>query len=250
MWQHHFGRGIVATPNDFGTRGAPPTHPELLDWLAGELIRSGWSLKKMHKLMMTGAVYMQSAQFNEACASIDRENALLWRSTPRRLEAEVIRDSLLAVSDLLDKKMFGPGTLDEASRRRSIYFTVKRSKLVAMMQTFDAPDALSSIGERTSTTIAPQALLLMNNANTRQFAKAFAAKVFGKSGDDPATAIQRAYLAAIARPPSHDELADALAFLSAQTNSYQSAGNAVPREAAMADFCQVLLCLNEFVFVE
>src|SRR4029077_6956236 len=118
--------------------------------------------------------YRQSSRYEESKATIDRENELLWRRPPQRLEAEVIRDSLLAASGLLDAKMFGPGTLDESTRRRSIYFTVKRSKLVAMMQTFDAPDALSSIGERSTTTVAPQALLLLNNANTREYAKSLA----------------------------------------------------------------------------
>ncbi len=250
LWQHHLGRGIVATPNDFGSRGAAPTHPELLDWLAGELIRRGWSLKQMHKLIMTSAVYMQSSRYDEARAAIDRENLLLWRGPARRLEAEVIRDSLLATSGLLDARMFGPGTLDESTRRRSIYFTVKRSKLVAMMQTFDAPDALSSIGERSTTTVAPQALLLLNNANTREFAKGFARRIAPEPATDLSAAIRQAYVIAITRQPTDEELADALAFITAQTASYLSAGNPAPRDLALADFCQVLLCLNEFVYVE
>jgi hypothetical protein len=250
LWQHHLGRGIVSTPNDFGVRGAAPTHPELLDWLAGELIRRGWKLKEMHKLIMTSAVYLQSSRFDERQAAIDRENELLWRHPPRRLEAEVIRDSLLAVSGLLDPKMLGPGTLDESSRRRSIYFTVKRSKLVPMMQVFDAPDALSSLGERSSTTVAPQALLLLNNANTRACAKAFAKRVASGPATDLTDAIRAAYITAIARQPTDEELADGLAFVTAQSASYQTDGKPDSRDLALADFCQVLLCLNEFVYVE
>jgi hypothetical protein len=250
LWQHHLGRGIVSTPNDFGSRGAVPTHPELLDWLAGELIRRGWSLKQMHKLIMTSAVYTQSSRYDENRAAIDRENLLLWRGPDRRLEAEVIRDTLLSVSGLLEAKMFGPGTLDESTRRRSIYLTVKRSKLVAMMQTFDAPDALSSIGERPTTTVAPQALLLLNNANTRQYAKAFAGRIAAGAATDLPDAIRQAYVIAIARQPTADELADGVAFVTAQAASYQTAGKPAPRDLALADFCQVLLCLNEFVYVE
>ncbi|MGE5191880.1 MAG: PSD1 and planctomycete cytochrome C domain-containing protein [Deltaproteobacteria bacterium] len=250
LWQHHLGRGIVATPNDFGARGAAPTHPELLDWLAAELIRRGWKLKEMHKLIMTSSVYMQSSRFEESKAAIDRENELLWRHPPRRLEAEIIRDSLLAASGLLDPKMYGPGTLDESSRRRSIYFTVKRSRLVPMMQVFDAPDALSSLGERSSTTVAPQALLLLNNANTRLCAKAFAKRIAPEPATDVAQAIRAGYSIAVARQPTADELADGVAFVTSQAASYQSAGKPDSRDLALADFCQVLLCLNEFVYVE
>jgi hypothetical protein len=250
LWQHHFGRGIVSTPNDFGARGAAPLHPELLDWLAGELIRCGWKLKEMHRLIMTSAVYMQSSGFDEASSAIDRENALLWRKSPTRLEAEVIRDSLLAASGLLDKTMLGRGTLDESTRRRSIYFTIKRSKLIPMMLTFDAPDALSSAGERSTTTVAPQALILMNNDNTRSFAKAFARRIAPDAAADLAGVVRSAYVIALARQPTDEELADGLAFLATQAASYQSAGRADARELALADFCQVLLCLNEFVYVE
>lgn len=250
LWQHHLGRGIVATPNDFGIRGTPPTHPELLDWLATELVGRGWKLKEMHKRIMTSAVYMQASRFDAVKAKIDRENDLLWRRPPHRLEAEVIRDSLLATSGLLDTTLYGPGTLDETSRRRSIYFTVKRSKLIPMMQVFDAPDALSSIGERVSTTVAPQALLLLNNANTRQYAKAFAKRIAPQPTTDLNTAVRAGYVVAVARQPTEEELADGLAFVTAQTASYTAGGKPDARDLALADFCQVLLCLNEFVYVE
>src|SRR5262249_28234691 len=120
LWQHHMGRGIVATPSDFGTQGERPTHPELLDWLAGELIRNGWRLKPIHKLIMTSKAYMQSSANDPARAKIDRDNKLCWRFNRRRLEAEIVRDSMLSVSGLLDENMFGPGTLDESMKRRSI----------------------------------------------------------------------------------------------------------------------------------
>ena len=160
LWQFHIGRGIVATPSDFGARGEPPTHPELLDWLAGELIAGGWRLKPIHKQIVMSAAYMQSAAANETNAKADPDNRTFWRHPTQRLEAEVIRDALLAVSGVLDPTMFGPGTLDPASRRRSIYFTVKRSKLIPMLTIFDAPDALGGVGQRPTTTVAPQALYL------------------------------------------------------------------------------------------
>src|SRR5690606_12424068 len=118
-----------------------------------------WRVKRMHKLMMLSAAYQQSSSFDEAKSAVDPDNELLWRFRPRRLEAEAIRDSLLAVSGALDRTLYGPGTLDQLSPRRSIYFTIKRSEMIPMMQLFDAPDALQGISQRQTTTIAPQALL-------------------------------------------------------------------------------------------
>ena len=160
-------------------RGAKrPSHPELLDWLAGELIRHGWRLKPIQRLILTSAVYLrESAKSDRAKAAVDPGNRLFWRHEKRRLEGEVVRDALLACGNRLDERMYGPGSLDEAQRRRSIYFTVKRSELVPMMQVFDAPEALTSMGDRPSTTIAPQALLLLNNPNVRADARAFAARL-------------------------------------------------------------------------
>jgi cytochrome c553 len=245
LWQHHLGRGIVATPSDFGTRGEPPTHPELLDWLATELMRNGWRLKPLHKLIMTSAVYRESAQADEIRSKADRGNNLCWRWTGRRLEAEVIRDGLLAVGGLLDKRMFGPGTLDEASRRRSIYFTIKRSKLIPMMQVFDAPEALTGVADRPTTTIAPQALLLMNNPQVRACAHGFARRLADRRSLEEA--VRLGFLTALARPPTAEELADSVAFIRQQEASYRGSNR---REMALADFCQVLMCLNEFIYVD
>jgi hypothetical protein len=250
LWQHHMGRGIVATPSDFGTRGERPTHPELLDWLAAELIKNGWRLKPIHKLIMSSSVYMEGSQFDENKARVDMDNRLLWRRPPHRLEAEVIRDAQLAVSGMLDPTMYGPGTLSEDSRRRSIYFTVKRSKLVPMMQVFDAPEALGSVGERPTTTIAPQALLLMNNPNVRNYAKAFARRVAPKASVSLEGVVKSAYLTAFARLPDAHEFANSVTFLAQQAESYRAAGKTDCRELALTDFCQTLLCLNEFVYID
>ena len=250
LWQHHMGRGLVATPSDFGHTGAAPTHPELLDWLAAELIRNGWRLKPIHKLIMASAVYTQSSHQDAAKVAKDRDNRLCWRRPSLRLEAEVIRDALLAVGGLLDTKMYGPGTLDEGSRRRSIYFTVKRSKLIPMLQVFDAPDGLGSLGERPATTIAPQALLLMNNAHVRSCARGFARRIAPAEGTPLEDAVAVGYEIALTRKPTKEELADSVGFVNAQLAGYRAAGHREARELALADFCQVLLCLNEFVYVD
>ncbi len=180
LWQHHLGRGIVATASDFGTQGARPTHPELLDWLAIELVHGGWRLKPIHKLILTSAVYLESDASDPARLATDHDNTLLWHRSSHRLEAETIRDAMLSVSGLLDETLFGPaaplrkaflpgdgsangeqmtGTLDEKMRRRSIYFFVKRSQLTPMLALFDAPDTLQDIALRPSTMVAPQALV-------------------------------------------------------------------------------------------
>ncbi|MBX9789346.1 MAG: PSD1 and planctomycete cytochrome C domain-containing protein [Pirellulales bacterium] len=264
LWQHHLGRGIVATPSDFGTRGAAPSHPELLDWLASRLIADGWHLKPLHKLIVTSATYQQSSAASDSQLAADPDNRLFGRQTRRRLEAEVIRDALLATAGALDEAMFGPGTLDSTSRRRSIYFTVKRSQLMPMMQVFDAPDALQGLGERQSTTIAPQALYLLNNPQARDLARLFAQRVadgtelsVATGGNESSTdrvdwppLVRRAYLAALGREPAADELESATAFLDAQAARHQADGDADARRLALVDFCQALLCLNEFVYVE
>ena len=239
VWQQHFGRGIVATPNDFGKTGALPTHPELLDWLAGELLRGGWRLKPLHRIIMTSAAYRQSSIADAAKTAADLENVFFMRRIPRRLEGEAVRDSALAASGLLDTTMFGAGTLDEASLRRSIYFRVKRSQLVNSMVVFDAPEPLSSQGSRPTTTVAPQALLLMNSPQIRKWATAFAQRV-GKTDDLPAI-VKMAYAIALSREPHATELQAAVAFI--------QHGLPAGKEKALADFCQALLSTNEFAYL-
>ncbi|MEO8493794.1 MAG: PSD1 and planctomycete cytochrome C domain-containing protein [Planctomycetota bacterium] len=250
LWQQHLGRGIVGTPNDFGFQGERPTHPELLDWLAAELIRNEWRLKPIRKLIMTSSVYMQDSNHNDASAKIDPNNQLLWRFSPRRLEAEVIRDSLLAVSGQLDETQFGPGTLDEAMRRRSIYFMIKRSKLIPFLQVFDTPEPLASVGQRPSTTIAPQALIFMNNPLVREYAKSFAQRIATGENETTEAIVRRGYVTAIARQPTEDELASSISFIEQQMASYDSELPASARMLAITDLCQVLMSLSEFVYVD
>src|SRR5439155_2522972 len=217
LWQHHFGRGIVATPSDFGAQGEKPTHPELLDWLAGELIQNHWQLKPIHKLMLTSATYQQNGEVDARREKIDPDNRLLWHRSPQRLEAEIIRDAILAVSGRLDETQFGPGSLDEGMRRRSIYFTIKRSKLIPMMVQFDAPDSLQGLGRRPQTTIAPQALLIMNNSQVRAAAVGFASRVAPLTGGSESDAIKSAFQLALGRSPDRDEVKDALDLINHQS---------------------------------
>jgi mono/diheme cytochrome c family protein len=244
LWHHHFGRGIVATPSDFGAQGERPSHPELLDWLAGELIRVGWRLKPIHKLLMTSAVYQRSGASDPEKARRDPDGRLFWRWDVRRLEAETVRDAVLSVSGLLDRKMFGPGTLDENSPRRSVYFMIKRSQLISSMMVLDAPESLVSIGQRPTTTVAPQALLFMNNPLVRRAAVAFAKRVEGPD------AVRRAYAVALGRAPSDREDRTAAEFLARQSASYGKEGKADGARLALADLCQVLMSTSEFIYVE
>jgi len=245
LWQHHFGRGIVSTPNDFGFPGERPTHPALLDWLALNLIKGDWKLKRMHKLMMTSSVYIQSGEHDKSRAKIDHKNVWFWRRTPQRLEGEAIRDAMLAVSGQLDRKMFGPGTLDQNMKRRSIYFFIKRSKLIPMMMLFDWPEHLVSIGQRTSTTVAPQALMFMNSQQGRAYADSFAAMLAGEEDK-----IGQAYRSAFGRDPSSDERRLAEEFRTDQASEYRDAGRNDAEKVALADLCQAIFSMNEFIYVD
>ena len=248
LWQHHFGTGIVSTPSDFGKTGTLPSQPELLDWLAGELIRNGWKLKPLHELILTSTAYQQSCVRESNKESIDPANALFMRRIPQRLEGEAIRDSLLAVGGLLDETMFGAGTRDESSKRRSIYFNIKRSQLMGSMVAFDAPEPLSSQGARPTTTVAPQALLLMNSTQVRAWAEGLTKRATASSAEVK-DHIASAYSLALCRNPQASEVTAALTFIQSQSASYKANDKTDADALAFTDFCQVLLGLNEFVYV-
>lgn len=249
LWQHHLGRGIVATPNDFGTQGERPTHPELLEWLASELVQDRWKMKEIHRLILTSSTYRQSAEFDPQKFAIDPDNKFLWRFTPRRLEAESIRDSLYAVSGMLDQSMFGPGTLDEGMRRRSIYFTVKRSKLIPMVQLFDGPDTLTSLGRRAQTTTAPQALFFMNDTHLRQCAVALGERV-STDHSDFAEIVDELYGFILSRSPSNEEREKGSTFIANAMTLHDNVAPKRKRILAVADFAQVLFGLNEAIYME
>ena len=249
VWHYHFGRGIVATPSDFGVQGEKPSNPDLLDWLAYQFVKGGWKIKDLHRLIMTSAAYTQTSAVDEKRLLKDRDNNLVWHYQTRRLEGEIIRDSMLKVSAMLDETQFGPGTLDASQKRRSIYFFIKRSKLIPMMMLFDGPDTLQDLATRPTTTIAPQALMMMNSPVVRTYAEGFANRIARTApADQPARQIEQAYLSAFGRLPVDAEMKEGLEFLKEQQDFYRTEKK--PESAALADLCQALFSLNEFVFLD
>jgi mono/diheme cytochrome c family protein len=244
LWQHHFGRGIVSSPNDFGKSGVAPTHPELLDWLASEFLKTGGGIKAMHRLLMTSAAYRQACVKDPEAIAADPDNQYFLRRVPRRLEAEAVRDSVLAVSGRLDPTLYGPPVSAEETPRRSVYLRVKRSKLLNTMVSFDQPEPLVSQGIRPTTTVTPQALMLLNSRLVRDSATAFASRIRKLIGDNAPIAAQVAagYRLALGREPEPDEQQMAVEFLSAE--SARSSG-----KTGLAEWCQVLLELNEFAYL-
>ncbi len=208
------------------------------------------SLKHIHKLILTSSVYRETTQFDKAKAKIDDHDHLYWRHEPRRLEAEAIHDSLLAVSGQQDLKQFGPGTLDPNMKRRSIHFFVKRSQLNPTMVLFDGPDTSQDLEQRVTTTIAPQSLMLINNAQVRSCAESLAKRVSPKEGLPPEEVVRAAYARTLGRQPKERELRDSLTFLKEQVESYKAAGKNDAQQLALTDSCQAMLGLNEFIYVD
>jgi hypothetical protein len=200
--------------------------------------------------MLCSAAYQQTSLPDPRKSKLDPDNKLVSRHVRQRMEAEILRDSLLDVSGLLDMTMYGPGTLDESMKRRSIYFTIKRSRLIPSLRLFDGPDALQSIGTRQTTTVAPQALMLLNNVNVREYATKLAQRVASTDQTPRAEAVRNAYLLTLSRLPSAQETSDGLAFLAQQSTSYQANKQDDPARLALTDFCQALMSSNEFVYVE
>ena len=245
VWHYHFGQGIVATPSDFGKQGENPSHPELLEWLATDFFEHGWDIKRLQKQIMTSAVYRQSSQFVAYKSTSDIDNRLLWRYEPRRAEAEVIRDSLLHVSDLLERIQFGPGTRDSEMLRRSIYFFIKRAALIPEMTIFDWPEHLVGIGQRASTTIAPQALQFLNGPQTRRYAEGLAKRL--SKDESLEIQIKQAYELVLNRFPRNEETAVGIEFIQTQQSTYRDQG--YEEQHALIDYCQSLLSLNEFLYI-
>jgi hypothetical protein len=252
VWHYHFGKGIVATPSDFGFNGAPPSHPELLDWLASTYIANGWHLKPIHRLIVTSSVYRQSGRFDPDGQRIDRDNRLLWRMKPRRLEAESLRDAILATSGQLDTRIGGPGyniwepntnyvavykpraELGSAAFRRMVYQFKPRSQPDPTFSAFDCPDAALVAPRRNVSTTALQALNLLNSRFVIQQATNFAQRLEAESGPEPARQAERGFRLAFGREPSPSELKAAVSLI-------VSHGSAA--------FCRALYNANEFVYV-
>ena len=276
LWQHHFGRGIVATPSDFGRHGQPPTHLQLLDWLACRFTDDGWSIKRMHRLMMTSAAYQRASTFDSDAAARDPQNKLFWRANRQRLDAEAIRDSMLAVSGQLSDIGGGPGvyprisreinvelpnndkelswgtSTDEENRRRSIYIFQRRSLTFPFVEVFDGATMSQTCPVRAQTTVAPQALALLNGEFCRDQAKHLAQRVIREVGEDADARINRVFQLALTRRPTADELTQTRNYLKRQSDVYLQAGKTADQAnlSAFADFCQVILNTNEFMFLD
>jgi hypothetical protein len=263
IWQAHFGEGLVRSPDNFGKLGDAPTHPELLDWLATEFVRSGWSIKQLHRLILNSATWQKSTDWNESAASIDPENMLWWRMSRRRLEAEAVRDSLLAVAGRLDATMFGepvktvtkpsgevvPEKELEAAGRRSVYQLVRRNTPQSLLNVFDAPVMEINCARRASTTSATQALALMNGEFVTAQAEHFARRILEGVSDDGGR-VRQAFRIALARDPSAAEMDRLLTFARAQESFYKDLSEAERRVRVFRDLCQALLGTNEFIYLD
>jgi hypothetical protein len=261
IWQHHFGAGIVRTPDNFGMSGSPPTHPELLDHLATEFANAAFSIKAMHRLILRSAVYRQTGEIHPAAQQIDPDNTLLWRYPVRRLDAEAIRDAMLDVAGELDERFEGPYVptnregdgavvVDEnrdGAKRRSIYLQQRRTQTLTMLELFDSPSIVTNCTERVRSTVPLQSLELLNSRFSVARADAFAARVQHQAGQDTDARILRAFLLAYARAPSPAERTAALDFLQTQKKLYES--TETPDQAAWRDLCQMILAANAFLYV-
>lgn len=262
IWQHHFGTGIVATSDNLGMSGAKPSHPELLDFLAAEFVARGWSVKKLQRLILTSAVYRQSSAPREGLEAIDPDNRLLTHFPFRRLDAEGVRDAMLAISGELDTRTGGPYVpskrtaegvveIDEktpGAHRRSVYLQHRRTQVVTFLQLFDAPAIVSTCGKRTPSTVPLQSLAMLNSEFARARAKAFAARLAREAGEDAEKRFSLAYRLACAREPRKDERAACEKFIAKQCGVYAKEKDADTR--VWADLCQILLASNAFLYVE
>ncbi|HBJ83075.1 MAG TPA: hypothetical protein DDZ88_04210 [Verrucomicrobiales bacterium] len=284
FWLNHMGRGIVNTPGDFGRQGELPTHPELLDYLADEFVKSGWKLKSLHRLILLSSAYRQSS-VNDASLRADPENRFYARFKMRRLDAETLRDSMLATTGTLVNASYGPpsgigrdpqgrvitgidkGTItthkvDPAGAddfRRSIYVQVRRSKPVTVLDTFDAPTMSPNCEMRAQTTVAPQSLLLMNDTFVLDSSRRLADRVTTEAPNDRAKQLQRVWSLLYSKPATDADIAKCLAYLDEQTKALtqyhhdiQHAKGVVPNppQEAMASLCQILCSSNRFLYVE
>ncbi|HEV3122617.1 MAG TPA: DUF1553 domain-containing protein, partial [Isosphaeraceae bacterium] len=242
IWQHHFGAGLVRTPSNFGKLGERPTHPELLDFLAARFIAEGWSVKAMHRRIMLSSVYQQSSYPSAECVHLDPDNRLLGRTTRRRLEAEALRDSLLFASGRLAQTEGGPAFRALGDPRRTLYLMTIRSDRSSYGPLFDAADPAAIVDQRTQSTVAPQALFLLNNPMSLEAARALAKRILDSPAANTRARIDQLYECLFARLPSEQELSLAMQAL-----------DCVGPDRALDDwtaYCQVLLCTNEFMYID
>ena len=247
VWQHHFGRGIVNTPSNFGKLGELPTHPQLLDYLARKLIDSGWSIKQLHREIMLSKTYQLSSASNDSNAEIDADNLFVWRMKRRRLDVESWRDALLDVSGRLDKSLEGPSTdlADANNVRRTVYAKVSRHELDSLLRLFDFPDANITSSKRSETTVPQQQLFVLNSPFMVTQAKAFAERLHEEVTESDESRVKRAFALAYSRSPEQAEMDLALAYLKAQDT--EDDANQLTR---WERYCQVLLGANEFMYLD
>jgi hypothetical protein len=284
IWDHHFGKGLVRTTSDFGVRGDAPSHPELLEYLTHEFVEDGWNIKSLHRKILNSAVWQQASTFDAADLrglKIDPANDLLWRMTPLRLEAEVIRDAMLAVSETLNLQAGGPGFRpyiapeanlarnikgegypkdakdDATTRRRSVYMFHKRLIPYPMFQAFDRPELMTSCARRQNTTVAPQAMVILNDRFVRSVARDFASLLVQRQAAESVPAefdlkpiIEQAFETSFARPPTESEIATSIQFVEAQAKARAARTERDPLVEALTDYCQTLFGLNEFIYVD
>jgi len=243
VWQHHFGEGIVRTPSNFGKLGEGPTHPELLDFLADRFVRSGWSIKALHRAIMLSATYQQASVPSASALQTDPDNRLLGRMNRRRLEAEEIRDSLLQASNRLEPFASGPATQDFNKPCRTVYLMTIRSDRSSFRELFDAADPTAIADRRVISTVAPQALFMLNNAFVLEQARRLSERIQKTGPTGLSGKIQTLYQLLLGRPALPEEEAIAREFI---TSSSEKAG----RHQEWEKYCQVLLCTNEFVYVD
>jgi hypothetical protein len=266
LWHWHFGAGLVRAPDNFGLLGERPTHPQLLDWLAVRFVKSGWSIKAMHRLILLSSAYQMSVAPDDAAARIDPDNRLLWRMNRRRLEAEAIRDSLLVVSGTLDPAM-GGSLLEGENRgyvpgypnanyekydfpRRSVYLPVLRSMLYDVFQAFDFADPSVGNGQRATTTVAPQALFMMNGKLVKEASRKLAERILAMPNESEPARIQALYTRLYGRPASDREMQDVQDYLGRLQERLQDRPEAERRLQAWQSLCRVLLSANEFIYID
>jgi hypothetical protein len=251
IWHYHFGRGLVQETNDFGARTEPPLHKDLLDWLAAELMEGGWSTRRIQRLIVTSSTYRQGSKHNAQMAAIDPDNHYYWRWTPRRLEAEAIRDAVLAVSGQLDLSRGGPSVAadsPDAESRRSLYLLQKRQELPEMQTLFDGNTGVVSCGRRDVSTVPLQPLYLLNNPFMVRQAEALAKRVAEEAGGDLDARVITAFRRTLAREPDGEELARAIAYLESSAGRTETGGDDW-LDRRFVHFCHALINLNEFCYV-
>jgi hypothetical protein len=254
IWEHHFGRGLVATPSNFGTLGEPPTHPELLDYLAARFVSVGWSMKAIHREILLSATYQLSSRIEPKNQELDADNTLLWRMNRRRLEVEAWRDAMLAVSGELDPTVGGPSQdlVSPANRRRTFYASVSRHNLDGLLRLFDFPDPNITSDRRVVTTVPLQQLFVLNSEFMVRQAKALAKRLTSSSQSDTER-VRRGFDIVFGRPVSDDELRWTVEFLEASGAGSGSVAEPSPGGEALTaweQLAQVWLGSNEFAFVD